>query len=128
MAEKVLKVGAALYAVLLLIFLLLFPASRRKTVQLMCSMGEPFGKRFWNVTVYAAALLLPAAVLGSAVGAVAWQSVVSALVSSTDSSITMAMNPQVLILVALAQCVPALLLNMLIALFVARPFGMRKKR
>ena len=128
MADKVLKVGAALYAVLLLIFLLLFPASRRKTVQLMCSMGEPFGKRFWNVTVYAAALLLPAAVLGSAVGAVAWQSVVSALVSSTDSSITMAMNPQVLILVALAQCVPALLLNMLIALFVARPFGMRKKR
>lgn len=128
MAEKTLEVGAALYAVLLLIFLLLFPASRRKTVRLMCSMGEPFGKRFWNVTAYAAALLLPAAVLGSAVGAVAWQSVVSALVSSTDSSITMAMNPQVLALVALVQCVPALLLNMLISLFVARPFGMRNKR
>ena len=53
---------------------------------------------------------------------------VSALVSSTDSSITMAMDPRVLALVALAQCVPALLLNMLIALLVARPVGMRNKR
>lgn len=127
MAEKVVLVGAALYAVLLLIFLLLFPASRRKTVQIMCSLGEPFGKRFWNVTAYAASLLLPAAVLGIGIGAAAWQSVVSALVSSTESSITMALDPSVLTVIALVQCVPAMLFIMLVALSVARPFGMRKK-
>lgn len=127
MAERVVLVGVALYGVLLVLFLLLFPVSRRKTVQIMCSLGEPFGKRFWNVTAYAASLLLPAALLGIGIGAAAWQSVVNALVGFTDSSITMALNPVVLAVIALVQCVPALLLIMLVALPVARPFGMRKK-
>ncbi len=127
-AEKVLRIGWVVYSVLLLLFLLLFPVSRRQTVLLMESLGEPFVNRFINVAVYAAAILVPAAVLGGAVGAVAWQSVVGALISSTESTMTMTMNPLVLTAIALSQFVLALLMSALVALPVARSFGMSKKR
>lgn len=127
MAEKVLKVGAAIYGVLLLLFLILFPASRRKDVQLMCCLGEPYGKRVGSIAVYAANIFLPAAVLGSVVGAGAWHIVVSKLTESAESSITMDLDWRAMAIIALVQCVLALLLNTLVALVVARPFGMKKR-
>ena len=128
MAQKVLMVGAALYGVLLLLFLLLFPVSRRRSVLLMESLGEPFGKRFANVAAYAASVLIPASVLGGIVGAAAWQSVVSKLVGATESTITMVMDPLVIAGLTLAQCVWAFILSALVAIPVARSFGMSKKR
>ena len=127
LGERVLMVGAAVYAVLLLLFLLLFPASRRKTVQTMETLGVPFGGRFASVITYAAALLIPASLIGGLIGAASWQSVISTLTESAESTITMELQPMVVAGIALAQCVVALLLSTLIALHAARSAGMSRK-
>lgn len=128
MAEKVLKIGAAVYGVLLLLFLLLFPTSRRKAVQTMESMGETYGKRYGHIVAYSVLHLIPAAVLGVIIGASAWHTVTHKLIQSADSTITMGLDLKVLVMISLAQCLVALLLNAFAALPAARTFGMTKKR
>ena len=128
MEERVLIIGAAVYGVLLLMFLLLFPASRRKSVRTMETLGVPFGGRFAGVVGYSAALLIPASLLGGLLGAASWRSVVNTLVESAESAITMELSLPALAGIALLQCVVALLLSMLIALSTARSAGMAKKR
>lgn len=128
LADKVLLVGAALYGVLLLLFLLLFPASRRKAVQTMESLGVSYGKRFADVVSYSTAILIPAAVLGGIFGAAAWHTVVSALAQSAESTITLELQPQLIVVITLAACVLALILNILVAIPVAMSFGKSKKR
>lgn len=128
MADRVLTVGTAIYAVLLVLFLLLFPGSRRKAVQTMDSLGEPFGKRYVHIVAYSALHLIPAAVLGIFIGAAAWQAVINKLIQSADSTITMALDIKVLVLISIAQCAVALMIVFFVALPVAHPFGMSKKR
>ena len=128
MAEKVLKIGVSIYGALLLLFLLLFPGSRRKSLQIMESMGVDYLKRYGYIVAYSAAHLLPSAVLGVIVGASAWQTIIQKLIQSADSTITMELDLGMMVTISLAQCAVALLLNALVALFAARTIGMTKKR
>ena len=113
---------------LLLLFLLLYPASQGKTVHTMESLGCHFGKRFGHVLLSAMAILLPASALGGWLGSLLWERMVAALQATTESSIALQLAPGVLTKVSLAQLGVALVLSACVAIWVAFPRGISKRR
>lgn len=127
LAQKVLTVGAVVYAVILLLFLLLFPGMQGKAVATMQSLGVSGRKRLCHVMNSVIGIAAPATVLGCGLGLGLWEKVLDALQSSAGSTVTLKMNPSVLILLALAQFAFTLLLAVIIAAVVAAPKGMGKR-
>ena len=128
LAQQIMLVGVVLYVLLLLLFLLLYPASQGKTVHTMESLGCHFGKRFGHVLLYAMAILLPASALGGWLGSLLWERMVAALQATTESSIALQLAPGVLTKVSLAQLAVALVLSACVAIWVAFPRGISKRR
>lgn len=127
LGKQVLQIGAALYGILLLLYLLLYPASQRKGVRTMQSLGTPFAKRYWQVLLSAMLILVPASILGGLVGNLIWDSVVAALQTSAQSAVALQIEPGVLTQVACVQLALALVLSGIVSVFVAAPRGMSRR-
>lgn len=128
LAEQVLAVGAAVYAVILLLFLLLYPRSQGKVVATMESLGVPIGKRFGHVMLSAIAVIAPATVLGGSLGMLLWKSAVSALKASVETTVALQIDVGTLLLIATAQFVLATILSAMIAACVTTPKGLSARR
>ena len=128
LAQQVLAVGASVYAVILLLFLLLFPGTQRKTAEIMESLGEPRGKRFTHVILSAMGIAAPATALGGGVGMLLWQSVLDALQESAETAVALQLDSSTLLLLALTQFVFTMVLTAIVAAWVTAPRGMSKRR
>lgn len=128
LAEQVLVVGISLYAVILLLFLLLYPRSQGKVVETMESLGVSMGKRFTHVVLSAIIVVAPATILGGALGMMLWQSVVSALKASVETTVSLQIEVSTLLLIALDQFVLAMILSAIISACVAAPKGLSARR
>lgn len=121
-------IGAAVYAVILLIFLLLYPHAQGKSAAVMESLGAPFGQRFAHVLLSAAALLAPASLLGGTMGVLLWQSVVSTMKAHVETAVSLQMDVGTLALIALAQLAVAVGLSALVSARAAASKGMASRR
>lgn len=128
LAEQVLVVGAAVYAVILLLFLLLYPHSQGKVVATMESLGVPIEKRFGHVMLSAIAVIAPATILGASLGMLLWQSVVSGLKASVETTVSLQIEVGTLLLIAVAQFALAMVLSAIIAACVTTPKGLSERR
>lgn len=128
LAQRVTVIGAAVYAVILLIFLLLYPHAQGKSAAVMESLGAPFGQRFAHVLLSAAALLAPASLLGGTMGVLLWQSVVSTMKAHVETSVSLQMDVGTLALIALAQLAVAVALSVLVSARTAASKGMASRR
>jgi len=126
--EQVLVVGISVYAVILLLFLLLYPRSQGKVVATMESLGVSIGKRFAHVVLSAIVVVAPATLLGGALGMMLWQSVVSALKASVETTVSLQIELSTLLLIALAQFVLAMMLCAIISACVIAPKGLSARR
>lgn len=126
--KQMLAAGAVIYALLLILFLLLFPASMHKAVATMQSLGVPYGKRFFHVLLWSMAIVVPSAVLGAVVGQQVWHHMAAFLQSWAESAIALELKPQMLMAVSAAQLALALLLSLMVALVVARPRNLSSRR
>ena len=123
-----LAVGAVIYAVLLLLFLLLYPGAQRKNAAVMQSLGSGYLARWWHVFLSAMAVVLLASTLGGWIGELLWDHLVAALQASTESTIALQIQPGALRAVALVQLLLAAMLTLLTAAFVAAPRKMASRR
>lgn len=128
LAQQVLIVGASVYAVILLLFLLLFPGTQSKAVATMESLGVPIGKRFAHVMLSSIVFVAPATVLGGAIGMLLWQSVINALKASAETAVSLQLGMGTLLLIALAQFVFAMALTAIIATWVTAPKSLAERR
>lgn len=128
LAQQTLAVGASVYAVILLLFLLLFPGTQRKTAEIMESLGVTRGKRLTHVMFSAIGIAAPATVLGGGMGLLLWQSVLDALQESAETAVALQLDSRTLLLLALAQFVFTMVLTAIIAVWVTAPRGMSKRR
>lgn len=128
LAEQVLVVGISVYAVILLLFLLLYPFSQGKVVTTMESLGVSIGKRFAHVVLSAIIVVAPATILGGALGMMLWQSVVSALKASVETTVSLQIEVSTLLLIALVQFVLAMMLSAIISACVTSPKGLSARR
>ncbi len=128
LAQQIMAVGVVLYAILLLLFLLLYPATQGKTVWTMASLGCGFGKCFGHVLLSSMIILTVSSALGGLAGTMLWDRVVAVLQATTESSVALQLQSGVLGMVAAAQLVLALLLSALVAIWVAIPRGLSARR
>ena len=128
LGRQMLTAGAVIYATLLILFLLLFPAAMRKPVRVMQSLGVPYGQCFCHVLLSSMAIVVPSAVLGSVAGQQIWHYMVEFLQSWAESAIALELDPWALVIVSMAQMILALLLSLLVALVVARPRNLSSRR
>ncbi len=128
MGEKAMIVGVVIYAVILLLFLLLFPCSQGKTVQTMTALGAKRGQKLGQILLSSIGILLPGSLAGAAAGMLLWDTVIGKLAQNAGESVTLEMEPAVLLGIVLAQLVLALLLTAAVALPQSRNKGIRKRR
>ena len=127
MATQMLIVGAVIYAVILLLFLLLYPGAQGKVVWAMESLGVPRWKRFGHVMNFAIGIVFPATLLGGGLGMALWQTVVDALQATAKTGVALELEPDMLITLALAQLALVLLLTAVQAVILSAPRGISKK-
>ena len=128
LARQVLTVGAAVYTVILLLFLLLFPGTQGKAVMTMESLGATRANRFVHVMQSAAIVVGPATVLGGGIGMLLWQSVLDALQASAETTVALQLETSTLLLIALAQFALAMVFTAIIAAWVTAPKSLAKRR
>ncbi len=128
LAQQIMLVGAVIYVILLLLFLLLYPATQRKTVRTMQSMGCNFLRCFGHVLLYSMLIMVTASALGGLAGSLLWDQMVTALQATTESSIALQLESGVLEMVTVAQLLLGLVLSALVAIVIAIPRGISARR
>ena len=91
-SSNALKIGIAGCTVILILFLLLFPAQHGKTLATMSSLGTPRGKRISHIVVSTVCLLIPGVTTGGLVGSLLWERVAATLMESVNVQIPLETN------------------------------------
>ena len=128
LARQIMLVGITIYVILLLLYLLMYPASQGKVVWIMESMGCNYGRRFAYVLRSSMLIMVTAAVLGGWLGTLLWDRMVAMLQQRAQSTIALQLDVRMLAIVAAAQLLLGLVLSGFVAVFVALPRGIAKRR
>lgn len=128
LAQQIMIVGIVIYVILLLLFLLLYPATQRKTVRTMQSMGCNFLQCFGHVLLHSMLIMVTASLLGGLAGSLLWDQVVAALQATAESSIALQLESGVLAMVAAAQLLLGFVLTVFVAVVIAIPRGISARR
>lgn len=126
-ARRAMMIGVAVYGVLALAYILLFPLRQSPVLGIMYSMGVPRPKRIAHVCISSLAVLVPGTILGAGAGVLLWQRVTDALLESVGSILSVDMEPQVLILLAVAALFTLLLGVLLVAIPLTKVRGLKKE-
>ena len=127
-SKQVMQICVAAYAIISLLYLLLYPGSQRKTIRVMESLGTPKRQRRRHVFVSSVVLLIPASVIGAVAGVTFWEKINDKLKLSAGLLVEVQLEGKVLVIVALAQLVAMAALSALIAAFQARAHKLGKGR
>jgi hypothetical protein len=128
MAVQVLAIGSTIYAVIVLMFLMLYPGSYSKAVRTMESLGVSYAKRSAFVFASSMFIITLSTVLGSFLGTILWKYAVSALKTSAGAMTELFIEPGTLTAIVIAQFIFVLLLDALVSLYVAIPKKMSARR
>ena len=128
LAQQMLVIGMVIYGVLLLIYLLLYPGSKRNDMVTMHSLGAGFGRCFFHVMFSSLCIVIPASVLGGWIGSALWDYLVAALQTTAESTVALQIEPGALSLVALVQLLTAGIFTICVAIVVAAPRKMASRR
>ena len=127
-ANRAMLVGVAVYGILLLLYLLLFPAQEKKTLRTMNSLGAPRKTRFAYLLTTVLGTLLPGTLLGMGLGAALWGFVAQKLLDRSGAAFTVELNVPQFVLVGIAQILFALLLSVALALYMTKHSDLMRRK
>ena len=127
-ANRAVLVGVAVYGILLLLYLLLFPAQEKKTLRTMNSLGAPRKTRFAYLLTTVLGTLLPGTLLGMGLGAALWGFVAQKLLDRSGAAFTVELNVTQFVLVGIAQMLFALLLSVALALYMSKHSDLMRRK
>ena len=126
-SEKAFYIGIAGCAVIMLLFLVLFPLQQGRNLAIMSSLGAPRGKRIGFVVGSSLGILLPGVAIGGTAGALLWKQVAAKLMESVNVLIPMNADTVVLsVSISVALLVTMLLAVTLIAIAISGDKGLSK--
>ena len=128
MAVQVLTIGATIYTVIILLYLMLYPGSYSRTVRTMESLGVSYIKRAFFILKSSMTIVTLASVFGILLGTGLWGMAVSFLQSSANAATSLFVEPGTLERIVLAQFGAVFLLTIIVSLFVAVPKKMSARR
>ena len=120
---RALYVGVGAYAVMLVLFLLLFPIRQRENLATMRSLGAAPADRFRHVAFGALGLLIPGTVLGCAAGLLLWDTLSAELMESVSVTVPLVSDGTGMVLTAAVQLLAALIVVCITALTMAKEKG-----
>ena len=91
-STQALYIGIAVYAVMMVFFIILFPARQGKTLATMCSLGATRKKQVQHLMVGTVGILAPGTIVGGISGALLWERVASSLMESLSVQIPLEAN------------------------------------
>ena len=127
-ANRAVLVGVAVYGILLLLYLLLFPAQEKKTLRTMNSLGAPRKTRFAYLLTTVLGTLLPGTLLGMGLGAALWGVVAQKILDRSGAAFTVELNVPQFVLVGIAQILFALLLSVALALYMTKHSDLMRRK
>ena len=127
-AGKAIYIGIGAYAVIMLLYLLLFPSRQKKTLATMGSLGTPKGRKFVFVISSSFTIILPGTILGAVVSLILRDSISAELMKSVGVSIPLVFNSAVITLsAAIGQLVVVMMAVSICGLLLVKEHGMARK-
>ena len=120
LAKQAAVIGAAVYLVVMLLFLLLFPAMQGNTLKTMGTMGATWLEKLQYMMAVNWGMLIPGTVLGGALGAALWMKVTEFLLQSARVTLDLQMQPAALVAIAGGQLLLTTAISFAISLFMIR--------
>ncbi len=127
-AQRAVLIGAVVYGVLMLLYLLFFPGSQKKPLSTMRALGTPRKKKVAHLLMISAGICVPGTVIGALAGMLLWQRVVETLAESAGAMVTMELDLAALWLVALSQLIPIIVLTVLLSIPMTRDRGLAGRK
>ncbi len=103
LAAQTLLVGVVVWAIICLLFLVMFPWRQGKTLTLMDSIGAKRGKKMSHVVWDSLAIFIPGTLAGVGLGALLWQKVTARLLEASGASLDIKLPPSAFAAAAVAQ-------------------------
>ena len=120
-AGRAMIVGSIIYGIILLLYLILFPAGLERNLILMDSMGATRPERMGHVTLSSFGILSAGTALGCILGALLWSRVVEKLTHSAEVSLELSLDPLGFVQIALGQLSLAMVLIWILSYWMTRP-------
>lgn len=127
-AKQAAIIGIAVYTVVALLFLLLYPAMQGKTLKAMGTMGATRLEKIGYMMSMNWAMLVLGTVLGGILGAILWSGVTQRLVQSARVTLDLQMEPMLLIAIAGGQLLVTSLVSFVISLPMTRNKSLLNKQ
>lgn len=122
-ARRAMLVGITVYGIIMILYLFLFPGSQGSVLSTMSALGTQRRYKLAHVTMIGTGGLIPGTLIGTVTSILLWQSVSDAFAEAAGTTITMELDPVILLAVALAQLLIALALTLLMALPMTKERG-----
>lgn len=127
-AARALAVGMAVYGILLLLFLMLFPAREGTVLQTMEALGAERSRRIGYMLSSALGLLIPGTVIGTGCGMLLWDGVAATLSENGTTMLDIRMNTGSMTAVAVMQLVTVLVLVLVMAVHMTKNRNLSKRK
>lgn len=127
-AARALTVGTMVYGILLLLFLLLFPARERAVLLTMEALGAERPRQIGYLISSSLGLLIPGTVIGAGCGMLMWRKVAATLSENGAAMLDIQMNAGSMTAVAAAQLVIALVLVLMLAVYATKSGNLSKRK
>ena len=116
LAKQAAVVGVVIYTIILLLYLLLFPAQQGKTLSLMGALGANLWEKSKHIVVMGLGILLPGTAIGTTLAVLLWDSMVETLTSAVVVELALSLDLGTILFVALGQLLLAVALTLLVSL------------
>lgn len=116
LARQAAAVGVVIYAIILLLYLVTFPAQQGKTLRLMGAMGASWREKSTHIVTMGLGILLPGTAIGAALAVLLWDIVVETLTSVVVVELDLSINLGIILFVALGQLLLAVAMTLLVSL------------
>lgn len=93
-AKLILPLGAAVYAMIMLLFLCLFPLRQGTAVAMLDSLGAGFVRKSGFVIHSTLGILLPGFVAGTAISVALWENLAKALMDFVETNVELTLAPE----------------------------------
>lgn len=127
LSQRVMVIGLVVYGVILLLYMVIFPAQQGKSLQLMNVMGATPKEKFSHILTTGAGILLPGTVLGMVAAVLLWDITIQILTAAVAVDFKLQMDVGVLLGISAAQLLLALILTVLLSIPLLMRNPMKRK-
>lgn len=128
MAFRVQKIGLLIYGIVLVVFLLLYPGSQQKNLNIMSSMGANRMQKIGHILANGCSILLPGSLIGAGIASILWASVVDMLAAFVEAEVDFSLDVVAIGGIAFLQLILAVILLLVVAVVMTIPGSLMKRK